>query len=253
MDANQGMGRPMAGTAYNIPDTERKGSASWRSEYYEPPRPELWEAPGIPDARQVPTPQPPPKMGLETADITPEGIVYPEGWNPAQTLASMEHISMDFLGDFYSGYYTEYGGLGAEPPRVWGGQPAADAAMYGTPTEILPEIPGIPSYHAWTKDETGAWGKQEPGAVFDALYEANGIDPNDPEMVQWFWSFADEDLLGVGVLFDVIDWGGTGGYGGRTGYEAPYELGTPSRQYGAGQKPVRGNYSSYLSLTSWRI
>ena len=208
------------------------------------------------------TPEPPPKVGLETADITPEGIAYPEGWNPAQVLASTEYGSMDFYSKFYGGYYTEYGGLGAEAPpaysptktgRAWGGMPSDP--RYGTPTEALPEIPGIPTYHAWTKDETtGAWERQEEGAVFDALYEINGIDPNDPDMVEWFWSFADEDLLGVGELFDVIDWGGgADGYGGGYGGPATYGLGTPSRMVGRGQQPVRGNYATYLGLTSWRI
>lgn len=206
------------------------------------------------------TPEPPPKVGLETAETTDIGLQYPTGWNPAQVLASTEYGVMDFYSKFYGGYYTEYGGLGAEAPRLPDieergrrtQQQVADAALYGTPTEMLPEIPGIPSYHAWTKDETtGAWERQPQEAVFDALYEMNGIDPTDPDAVQWFWSQADEDLLGVGILFDVIDWGDEGGYG----YPAPpaYELGTPSRMYGRGQKPVRGEYASYLGLTSWSI
>ncbi len=231
---------PIPGTAVSIPD-----------------RPKLWEAPGIPDV-QKPTPQPLPKVGFETAEPIDVGegdfIQFPEGWNPAQVLASTEYGSMDFYSKFYGGYYTEYGGLGAEAPRYhpdWG-RPYTDAAMYGTPTEALPEIPGIPTYHAWTKDETtGAWERQEEGAVFDALYEMNNIDPTDDDMVEWFWSMADEDLLGVGILFDVLDWGDEDGYG----YPAPpaYGLGTPSRMYGRGQKPVRGEYASYLGLTSWSI
>lgn len=207
------------------------------------------------------TPEPPPKVGLETGEPIDVGggdfIQFPEGWNTARTMAMLPYMTMDFAGKYYDpeGYYTEWGGLGATAPPVYSPTKTGRAwgmptdPRYGTPTEALPEIPGIPTYHAWTKDETGAWERQEEGAVFDALYEYNNIDPEDDAMVEWFWSMADEDLLGVGILFDVLDWGGEGGYPAP----AAYGLGTPSRMAGRGQKPVRGEYASYLGLTSWSI
>ena len=82
------------------------------------------------------------------------------------------------------------------------------------------------------------------------LYEENGIDPNDPDMVEYFWGFADDALLQMGEFFDVIEWPSGGGYGG--GYEEyPYPPYVTSSM--PGQKPRRGDYDSYLSLTSWSI
>jgi len=193
-------------------------------------------------SRQPPQPPPPdPKVHLETAANipTPYGdIVYPGGWNPAQLKASLYGGGgvVDFASKFYGGYYTEQGGKGNIP----GAQPTGE----------LPGFPGIPSTHAWKKDETtGEWIRKEHESVFDELYAMNGVDPEDSDAVEQFWSFADEDLLFAGELFDVIEWeddsgGGYGGYGNKP---------TPSRQYCRGQKPSRGDYASYLGLTSWSI
>ena len=219
--------------------------------------------PGIGEGYSAPTPLPDPRVMLDTAATTPEGVQYPEGWNMAKLQAAIYGGGgvMDFASKFYGGDYTKQ--PGAKPPHPWesitmdyaASHPEEAQRMYedyqasGVPTEELPQWPGLPSSHAWDKDpETGQWSKLPHGSVFDELYEMNGIDPNNPDMVEWFWGFADEDLLFAGELFDVLDWstdeGGYGGYG-----SAP----SPSSRSGRGQSPQRGDYASYLGLTSWSI
>lgn len=203
---------------------------------------------------QPPTPTPAPRVLLDTAETTPEGIQYPEGWNMAKLQAAIYGGGgvMDFASKFYSGYYTEQGGQ--KEPLVGGTvdyyTKLAEGA-YSKPTEELPAWPGLPSTHAWEKDpETGRWDRSPHESVFDELYVMNGIDPTDPDMIEWFWGFADEDLLFAGELFDVIDFGdegsGYGGYGTAPSYK-------DSGFSGRGQKPQRGDYASYLQLSSWSI
>jgi len=126
-------------------------------------------------------------------------------------------------------------------------QELSDMGFGYYPDEMI-EIGGMPSYMKWEQNPvSGEWQPRPPEAVFDALYEMNGIDPNDPAAVEWFWSLASEDMLYAGEFFDVIEWPSGGGYGGYGG------MPTPSRQYGRGQQQARGDYASYLSLTSWSI
>lgn len=182
----------------------------------------------------------------ETAAPTEEGIYYPEGWNPAEFNWSLQHMPMSFISDFYSGYYTEQGGRDLGPTEIYTGGGG------GVPTEELPAFKGLPSYHAWEMDEeTGQWERKEHESVFDALYEYNGIDPEDPAQVQFFWEHADEDLLHMGEVFDVIEYesGGAAGFGTGGGYG----FGTPSRMVGRGRRPTRGEYATYLGLVNWRI
>ncbi len=109
------------------------------------------------------------------------------------------------------------------------------------------EIPGVPLKYRWEQDEQGNWIDRGPEAVFDALYEMNGIDPNDDAMVEWFWGFADDDLLFMGEFFDVIEWPVSAGTGIRAGARARTSGG------GGGGGGGRGDYASYLSYTSWSI
>ena len=97
------------------------------------------------------------------------------------------------------------------------------------------------------EEVTGEWNRKPPEAIFDELYIQNGIDPNDPAAVEWFWSLADEDMLYAAEFFDVIEWPQGGGYGGYGGMPTPY------RQASRGSQPTRGDYASYVSLTSWSI
>jgi len=113
------------------------------------------------------------------------------------------------------------------------------------------EMPGMALYNRWERDENNKWVDREKENYFDALYEANGIDPTNPDMVEYFWSFADDDLLFMGEFFDVLEWP-TGGGGGVGGYE--YELPEYQRgEAGRGAPPRRDNFNAYLQLTSWRI
>jgi len=221
---------------------------------------------------QPPTPTPDPKVHLDTAAPIPTEfgeLTFPEGWNMAKLRAAISGGGgvMDFVSKQYSGYYTEYGGKGSgiKPPHPYEAMtmeyatshPAEAQQMYqdyqasGIPTEELPAWPGMPSSHAWEKDpETGQWNRSSQESVFDELYVMNGIDPTDPDMVEWFWGFADEDLLFAGELFDVIDFGPDadeyGGYGAAPSYKS-------DSSSGRGQKPQRGDYASYLGLSSWSI
>jgi len=208
----------------------------------------------VPGAGPAVTPTPDPRVMLDTAETTPEGIQYPGGWNMAKLQAAISGGGgvMDFASKFYGGHYTEQGGQ-KEP--LAGGTidyyTKQAEGVYSDPTEELPQWPGLPSTHVWDKDpKTGQWSKLPHGSVFDELYEMNGIDPNDPDMVEWFWGFADEDLLFAGELFDVIDFdtseGGYGGYGSAPSYKS-------GGYSGSGQKPQRGDYASYLQLSSWSI
>lgn len=221
----------------------------------------------LPDvSKQPPTLTPDPKVHLETAAPIPTefgDIVYPEGWNMAKLQAAIYGGGgiIDFASKFYGGDYTTQ--PGEKPPHPYESMtmeyatthPEEAQRMYedykasGVPTEELPAWPGLPSSHAWEKNiETGEWVRKPHEAVFDELYVMNGIDPTDPDQVEWFWSLADDDLLFAGELFDVIEWGEEpGGYGGYG------NMPTPSRQYGSGQKPTRGDYATYLGLSSWSI
>jgi len=108
---------------------------------------------------------------------------------------------------------------------------------------------GMPSDYKWEKGTFGEWTAKPAEAVFDSLYEANGIDPNDPDAVEWFWSLADDNLIFMGEFFDVLDWptgGGGRGYGGGGGGGG----GGYPRQ---AQRQQQRDYNSYLSLTSWSI
>ena len=112
------------------------------------------------------------------------------------------------------------------------------------------EMPGMALYNRWEQDAQGNWNDRGKENYFDDLYELNGVDPTDKAMVEAFWSYADDDLLMMGEFFDVIEWpSGGGGYGGYGAMPTPY------RQYTqGGQRPqARGDYASYLSLTSWSI
>ena len=114
--------------------------------------------------------------------------------------------------------------------------------------ESIIETGGIPTFPQWEKNPvTGEWNRKPPEAIFDELYRINGIDPNDPEAVEWFWSLANEDMLYAAEFFDVIEWPQGSGYGGYGGMPTPY------RQTSKGRQPSRGDYASYVSLTSWSI
>jgi hypothetical protein len=168
----------------------------------------------------------------DTAPQTDKGVVYPEGYNPSEFLTYLEYAPMSFISDLYSGYYTQN-------PET------------GEPTGALPAFPGLPSSHKFSQDpETGEWEAKPSEAVMDEILIANGIDPEDPEMVEWFFQQADEDLLQMAEVFDLIDyapeeagwgWGGGGG-GGWGGYS------TPARRLRR-----RNNYQAGLGLVNWRI
>lgn len=260
MAANPDMTKPMAGTAYNIPDPRL--TAGWTAEeiFYD-------EQPG--DLRvledfmryQESIDVTGKKKWGQTAETTEAGIQYPEGWNPAEFRWMTEQMPEDYY-DYYADMdFSRENVFDLPAMSMVGGE--IDPRWQSYTTEELSEMlgqyypddirgpSGIPSYHKWEQGAMGEWTPRSPEAAMDALYEMNDIDPNDDLMVEWFWSLADDDLLYMGEFFETIDWGG-GGYGGGYG-ETPYGLGTPSRMVGQGQKPTRGNYSSYLSLTSWRI
>ncbi len=118
------------------------------------------------------------------------------------------------------------------------------------------EVGGMPSNMMWEKDNlTGEWQKKPEDEIFDDLYRLNGIDPEDDEMVELFWAFASDDMLYMAEFFEVIDWpAGGSGYSDAGGYGGYGFMPTPYAQYRAGgQRPARGDYASYLSLTSWSI
>ena len=192
-------------------------------------------------------------------------IVSPEGFN-FQEFRMFGENTKD------TGFWEEYRNLDVSQQNIYG----ANAPTYGgisqevdpryqsyTPNELevigidpamsnMIETGGIPTYHKWAKDASGQWKARPPEAVFDELYKMNGIDPNDPDAVEWFWSIASDDMLYAAEFFDVIEWPEGGGYG-NGGYGGYGGMPTPSRQYGRGQQQSRGNYASYLSLTSWSI
>jgi type II secretory pathway pseudopilin PulG len=231
-------------------------------------------------------PSPPPAFTdpvFETAPMSPEGIVYPDAMNPelfAQYGQTMGTEEFDYeglgIGKYYQqGYFEDvenvedlYGAV-AEFRKDISKRQYDLEELYGqsiTEREAIQkdldrgkyyqegmfEMPGMPVKYRWEQDEQGNWVDRGPEAAFDALYEINGIDPNDPNMIEWFWGFADDDLLFMGEFLDVIEWPTGGGRGGGGGYGTTP---TPSRQYGGrGQTPSpRGDYASYLSLTSWSI
>ena len=146
----------------------------------------------------------------------------------------------------YSGG-TSYVPTGVGAAEQLAAQKERDTGKYYQ--EGMFEMPGMALYNRWEQDKYGKWVDRGKENYFDDLYEANGIDPTNQAEVEAFWSYADDDLLMMGEFFDIIEWpSGGGGYGG---YGA---MPTPSRQYGrgSGQSP-RGDYASYLSLTSWSI
>lgn len=220
--------------------------------------------PGIGEGYSAPTPEPPAKALADTGSLSTESGDYPlpEGWNMAKLKEAIYGGGgvMDFASKFYSGHYTKQ--PGGKPPHPYESMtmeyatahPEEAQRMYedyqasSVPTEELPQWPGLPSSHAWEKDaKTGKWTRKPHEAVFDELYVHFGVDPTNPDMVEQFWALADDDLLFAGELFDVIEWDTGTDYGG---YGA---MPTPSRQYGSGQKPSRGNYATYLGLASWSI
>ena len=139
---------------------------------------------------------------------------------------------------------TDYG-------TAWSKRNISEESAYARKWETgdMFELPGMSVQNRWEVDsDTGKMKRKPPESAFDALYEENGIDPNDPDMVEYFWGFANDALLQMGEFFDVIEWPSGGGYGG--GYEEyPYPPYVTSSM--PGQKPRRGDYDSYLSLTSW--
>jgi len=147
----------------------------------------------------------------------------------------------------YSGG-TSFIPTGAAGEQAVAEQIARDEGKYGWGNTGNFEIPGMALYNRWEQDKYGQWVDRGKENYFDDLYEANGIDPKNKADVEAFWSYADDDLLMMGEFFDIIEWPSGGGYGGYGG------MPTPSRQYGrgSGQSP-RGDYASYLSLTSWSI
>jgi hypothetical protein len=220
-----------------------------------------------------------------TAEPSKEGIVYPENMNPALfadyiTSMGLGEYNVPGVGDYYGkdlfqgvatdeGLYAAvnkfregYGGLDARRFRT--GQYGTQYGLGQTTTEEVQalqkqldvgkyyqenmfEMSGMPLKYRYRQNEQGQWVDRGKEAYFDALYEANGIDPKNSDEVEAFWSYADDDLLFMGEFFDIIEWPQGGGYGG---YGA---LPTPYTQYRSGQKPTFGDYATYLSLTSWSI
>ena len=240
--------KPKAGTAVNIPNVSPR--------YFDPQF-----GPG------------------ETSE---EGIVYPEGYNPQQFgdwAAGMGQPGLDVSGVSKEWWQQpEFLGAGMTDEEVYAanqlvrgrlserqydleqqfGQTKEDRAAIQKQLdkgkyyqEGMFEMPGMALYNRWERDENNKWVDREKENYFDALYEANGIDPTNPDMVEYFWSFADDDLLFMGEFFDVLEWP-TGGGGGVGGYE--YELPEYQRgEAGRGAPPRRDNFNAYLQLTSWRI
>ena len=180
----------------------------------------------------------------------------PEGFN-------FEEFRMFAENTKGTGFWDEYrGDLGVEdvlnlPPGMgeaidpryqsYTAQELAQQTGQFYPESII-ETGGIPTFPQWEQNQvTGEWNRKPPEAIFDELYIQNGIDPNDPAAVEWFWSLADEDMLYAAEFFDVIEWPQGGGYGGYGGMPTPY------RQASRGSQPTRGDYASYVSLTSWSI
>lgn len=192
--------------------------------------------------------------------VSPEGFNFQEfrmfGENTKDTGFWEDYRNLDVSKqNLYGGNAPTYGGISQEiDPRYQSYTPNELEQMGIDPSmSKMIETGGIPTYHKWAKSESGQWTARPPEAVFDELYKVNGIDPNDKDMVEWFWSIASDDMLYAAEFFDIIEWpqGGYGnGYGGYGGYGG---MPTPSRQYGRGQQQTNGNYASYLSLTSWSI
>ena len=229
-------------------------------------------------------PNVPPKFNtpqFDPGDPSAEGIYYPEGYNPDLFSEFLGELGggagYDVQGDYGARFWspTAFGGveniddLIAANQRYWeAAQASSRLTDYGTAwskrniseesayarkweTGDMFELPGMSVQNRWEVDsDTGKMKRKHPESAIDALYEENGIDPNDPDMVEYFWGFADDALLQMGEFFDVIEWPSGGGYGG--GYEEyPYPPYVTSSM--PGQKPRRGDYDSYLSLTSWSI
>ena len=180
----------------------------------------------------------------------------PEGFN-------FEEFRMFAENTKGTGFWEEYrGDLGVEdvlnlPPGMgeavdprfqsYTAQELAQQTGQFYPESII-ETGGIPTFPQWEQNPvTGEWNQKPAEAIFDELYRTNGVDPNNKYDVELFWSVASDDMLYAAEFFDVIEWPSGGGYGGYGG------MPTPSRQYGRGQQPSRGDYASYVSLTSWSI
>ena len=192
-----------------------------------------------------------------TADPSEEGVIYPEGWNPAFASWFIKQTEE-------SGYWDAYRNMSLQIedimdlPTMGIGQQEIDPRYMSYHVEELedmgygeyPELrgpAGMPNTAFYNQSPvTGEYKALPPEAVFDELYEINGIDPNDPDMVEWFWSFADDDLLHMGEFFKAIEWPSSG-YGGYGYPDYP--------SYGSrGRSPQRsGQYGAYLQLTSWSI
>ena len=211
-------------------------------------------------------------------------MVFPEGWNPeyaAAFIAQTEDRAYweNFYGledslskeSYFAGSEAEFA---AHKERLSKYQPMDDAEIFQMMQEsvalenyqkvqTIESITGLdyltaedfealgpggmpisPFYEV--NEMTGEWMRKNPEEVFDELYVANGIDPDDDEMVELFWSYANDDLIYMGEFFDVIEWP-KGGYGGYGSLPTPYRMAT------RGSTPTRGTYSSYLQLTSWNI
>ncbi len=199
------------------------------------------------------------RIGGKTALTTEEGIQYPEGWNPA-------YASWFITQTEESGYWDAWENLRVsieeqmDLPKMGIGSVEIDPRYqsytveeledmgYGDYVDITERGPGgIPTSAFYEKDLAGEWQRKAPEAVFDELYEMNGIDPNDTDMVQWFWSFADNDLLHMGEFFEAIEWPYSGvGRGGYGGYN-------PNSYKRSRTPDYRQNYNAYLQLTSWSI
>lgn len=151
-------------------------------------------------------------------------IFYPEGWNP------------ELFKDFIEGEYN------INEEAFMENYLNLDFSEYTPDYLKAPEGITSDAFYDYSGDE---WERLAPEAVFDKLYEINGIDPDNIADVKSFWSYADDDLLFMGDYFDAIHWP-SGGYGGYSSYDAPSYGGyKPSQDY--------NRYRAQLQLTSWSI
>ena len=272
-----------AGAVYNVPDMTRDQLAQQVKQ-----APITYDKPDFYDPDF--NPNLPPRFydpPFDTGETSAEGIVYPEGMN-AELFAEFgtemgTGKDYDVEGDYGARFWSptifgdvetydelvkanpEYWDYVSESPRLsdvgtaWSMRNISEENKYSRNWEKgeMFELPGMSLDYRWEEDPLTGEMKEKPReAVFDALYEINGFDPQDPDDVELFWSVADDDLLFMGEFFEAIEWPTGGGYGGGYGgYGGGYgAMPTPYTQYlSGGQKPVRGDYASYLSLTSWSI
>ena len=154
-------------------------------------------------------------------------IYYPQGFDPAlfqdfiegdKYNINEEQFMEDFLNIDFSGDFV--------PDTIRGPEGISSRSFY--------------------KQENGEWLRRDPEEVFDELYLMNKIDPTNPEQVEAFWSYADDNLLFMGDYFDAIEWPTGYGYGGYGDYDYP-DYSSPHRQSPYTRQSAR------LQLTSWSI